>query len=498
MCLVLILGITPVLNAERYTPPALCTATSDTSYESLVIPLPIEDGDEFASGVTPNLDVSVVTTAPVTTSPNLSLSGEADGSSKAIGTSFKNVVDADLGTYWSPIGSTGRISVKWIPVAETINTVIITEAAGFVGNIGAWRLVNHDNGDLLAAGVGAGQINFNAVTLNKVNFIIDSSSGTPAVAEYETFYETVAGRVDNPSGDLENVLVFLDTDRDGTGELLGAGFCNNDATQDPTGCTANFDASLPTVTEDTSFRGRFMLSYNDSDPGDSCGDNGYGDSSDFTIVMDVQELITVTDVSANEDDGLITVTATLSHNVRDGSGLVPFDVDYTVSDGTATVADNDYLPISGTLNFTGAQGDTETFTIEPVVDTTFEGDEYVTVSFTGTNNSSHGIDISDTAQITFLEDDDIELIMTKSVDDFNPNIGQTIVFTLRVENSGSGDATNVSVEDILPLGFGSVAAVSSPVGTSFIVSGNSVNWTGLNIPAGGFLEATLSAIVQSP
>ncbi len=494
----LLLGITPIAHAERYTPPALCTATSDSSYEALAIPLPIENGDEFASGAIQNLNVDVNTTAPLPTSANLSIGAGADGTTKASGTSFGDVKDGDLNTYWSPIGGTGRVSVKWAPATETINRVIIKEAAGFVGNIGDWRLVNHDNGDLLASGTGAGQINFNAVTLTKVNFFVDSSSGTPAVAEYETYYEPNAARVDNPSGDLENVFLFLDTDQDGTGELLGSGFCHNDVTQSPTGCTAYFIAALPSVTEDTSFRGRFMLSYDDNYPTDSCGDNGYGDSSDFTIVIDVPELITITDVSAAEDDGPITVTATLSHNVRDGSGLVPFDVDYTVSDGTATIADNDYVATSGTLSFSGAQGDTATFTIQPVSDTTTEGDEYVTVSFTSITNSTHGIDISDTAQVAFLEDDSVELSMTKSVDDTNPNIGQTIVFTLRIDNAGPGEATDVSVEDNFPLGFGSVAAVSSPVGTSISVLGNNVNWTGLTIPAGSFVEATLSAVVQSP
>ncbi|KOX19043.1 hypothetical protein ADL05_06060, partial [Nocardiopsis sp. NRRL B-16309] len=44
---------------------------------------------------------------------NLSIGAGADGSSKASGTSYGNAVDGDMGTYWSPSGSTGRISVKW-------------------------------------------------------------------------------------------------------------------------------------------------------------------------------------------------------------------------------------------------------------------------------------------------------------------------------------------------------------------------------------------------
>ena len=37
----------------------------------------------------------------------------ADGSSKGSGTSYGNVKDGSLSTYWSPSGSTGSISIKW-------------------------------------------------------------------------------------------------------------------------------------------------------------------------------------------------------------------------------------------------------------------------------------------------------------------------------------------------------------------------------------------------
>ena len=46
-------------------------------------------------------------------SDNLSLGAGADGSSKASGTSYGNVKDGSLSTYWSPSGSTGSISIKW-------------------------------------------------------------------------------------------------------------------------------------------------------------------------------------------------------------------------------------------------------------------------------------------------------------------------------------------------------------------------------------------------
>lgn len=118
--------------------------------------------------------------------PNLSLGAGADGSSKGSGTSYGNVTDGDLGTWWSPNGATGRISVKW-SAPRTVGSVVIREPAGMQGRIGAWRLVNHGNGQVLATGSGAGTIAFAPVSASKLNFEILAASGTPAVAEFETY-----------------------------------------------------------------------------------------------------------------------------------------------------------------------------------------------------------------------------------------------------------------------------------------------------------------------
>ncbi|WBB89890.1 right-handed parallel beta-helix repeat-containing protein [Verrucosispora sp. WMMC514] len=117
---------------------------------------------------------------------NLSLGAGADGSSKASGTSYGNVIDGDMGSYWSPTGTTGRISVKW-GAATTVASVNIREAAGAVGVVGSWRLVNNDTGATLASGAGAGVINFPATSLRKINFEITGASGTPRIAEFETY-----------------------------------------------------------------------------------------------------------------------------------------------------------------------------------------------------------------------------------------------------------------------------------------------------------------------
>ncbi|MFF6998228.1 polysaccharide lyase family 1 protein [Streptomyces sp. NPDC008313] len=117
---------------------------------------------------------------------NLSIGAGSDGSSKADGTSYGNVRDGDLNTYWSPAGSTGSVSIKW-GSATTVSAIAVEEASGSAGTIGSWRVLDADTGAVLASGSGAGAIDVPQTSLRKITFEITSSSGTPKVAEFETY-----------------------------------------------------------------------------------------------------------------------------------------------------------------------------------------------------------------------------------------------------------------------------------------------------------------------
>ncbi|MFI6106622.1 polysaccharide lyase family 1 protein [Streptomyces sp. NPDC051310] len=129
------------------------------------------------------------TPAPTPTQPggtNLSIGAGSDGSGKADGTSYGNVRDGNPSTYWSPAGPTGSVSIKWgSPTA--VSRVTIREAAGSEGGIRSWRLVDADTGTVLTSGSGAGVISFARTSLRKITFEITGSTGTPRVAEFETY-----------------------------------------------------------------------------------------------------------------------------------------------------------------------------------------------------------------------------------------------------------------------------------------------------------------------
>jgi pectate lyase len=143
---------------------------------------------------TPTPGPTTPTPGPTTPTPgptqpggtNLSIGAGADGSSKASGTSYGNVKDGDMSTYWSPAGATGSISIKW-GSATAVTRINIREASGAVGNIGSWRVLNADTGAVLTSGSRAGVITFQRTSTRKITFEITGSTGTPRVAEFETY-----------------------------------------------------------------------------------------------------------------------------------------------------------------------------------------------------------------------------------------------------------------------------------------------------------------------
>jgi uncharacterized repeat protein (TIGR01451 family) len=69
--------------------------------------------------------------------------------------------------------------------------------------------------------------------------------------------------------------------------------------------------------------------------------------------------------------------------------------------------------------------------------------------------------------------------------------GDVVTFTLQLANAGPDAATGVGVQDVVPSGFSGVSAISH----GGVLTGSNVDWSGLNVPAGGSLSLTFNAIV---
>ncbi len=159
------------------------------------------------------------------------------------------------------------------------------------------------------------------------------------------------------------------------------------------------------------------------------------------LAVSINAVLTITDVSANEDDGSITVTVSLDRDVTGG-----FTVDVSTIDGTATIADMDYTPITNqTLTFVGTANEIQTFTVTPTVDAKVESNETITVGLSNLANTGFTVNITDDAIITFTNDD-AAMITVENVSG-NEDDG-AITLTVTLDNPVDGGFTvDVSTAD---------------------------------------------------
>nr|WP_286191175.1 Calx-beta domain-containing protein [Synechococcus sp. FACHB-909] len=119
-----------------------------------------------------------------------------------------------------------------------------------------------------------------------------------------------------------------------------------------------------------------------------------------TITNDDAASFSISDVSITEGNSGTTTavfTVTLSNAVAGGAS-----VNYATADGTAT-AGSDYLAASGTLNFAGTPGETQTVSVTINGDTAFEPNESFFLNLSAPTN---GVTIADSQGLGTITNDD--------------------------------------------------------------------------------------------
>ncbi|MEN7548783.1 SBBP repeat-containing protein [Rapidithrix thailandica] len=154
-----------------------------------------------------------------------------------------------------------------------------------------------------------------------------------------------------------------------------------------------------------------------------------------TITNDDMAEVTLSDVSGQEDDGVVTVTATLDRAVQGG-----FIVDVSTIDGTATTSDNDYTALNNhTLAFAGTAGESQTFTVIPTSDSKQEADETLSLRMGNLSGTSLSVAITDQATITILNDDHLPVISPGQVFALGNGIGNgTVIGTVLATDTDAG------------------------------------------------------------
>lgn len=202
--------------------------------------------------------------------------------------------------------------------------------------------------------------------------------------------------------------------------------------------TLNANGSY-TYTPSTGYIGTDSFSYSAND--------GRSNSNIATLTLRVNPLLSINDISVNEDAGVAIFTVTLS--AASGQTVT---LGYNASNGTAT-ADLDFNNTMGTLTF--APGTTsQTVTVPIINDTTAELNETFNINLTGATNAS----ISDALGIGTVIDNDKPTVL--SVDSTAASEGSNLTHTVTLSALTAADSVYTFA----------LAGVTATTGTDFASS----------------------------
>ncbi|MCB0170274.1 MAG: hypothetical protein KDJ97_06955, partial [Anaerolineae bacterium] len=141
-----------------------------------------------------------------------------------------------------------------------------------------------------------------------------------------------------------------------------------------------------------------------------------------TIIDDDTPVVDYTASNYSVDESAVTATITVTLNF---SSDLQSTVDFSTSDGTATLADNDYNSASGTLTFT--PGITiQTYTVTINNDADLEGSETVSLTLSNAGNAQLGA-TNNPAILTIVDDDVSSLQFDPASHEIFESVGTTVI-----------------------------------------------------------------------
>ncbi len=233
-----------------------------------------------------------------------------------------------------------------------------------------------------------------------------------------------------------------------------------------------------TFTPIATFTGTSTIPYTVRD-----NDGALSNQADLSVTVNVTDLTILKEVSA---DGITWTNTSVTVGVGD-------TVYYRITvDNTGSLPLNNVNVTDSQCTLTGPTGDTNGDSRLDVTETWFYTCSVTAVIGTHTNIAS-----VTTTEIPVAETDDAsytaasaDLLLTKTVNNPAPKVGDNVTFTLTVTNGGPSVATNVTVADVLPTGLSFVSASPSP-GTSFVAP----VWTIPNLGIGSNVMLQITSTV---
>ncbi|MDJ0924047.1 MAG: SdrD B-like domain-containing protein [Acidimicrobiia bacterium] len=243
----------------------------------------------------------------------------------------------------------------------------------------------------------------------------------------------------------------------------------------------------------------------DSSPDNDDGDQSEDDEDRAAAAPQVADLSLDKSVSNSAPNLGEVVTFTIVVNndgPDDATGVAVEDVVPVGFSGIANVSSGGAL-VGSTITWSGlsvAAGGSATVTFDATIEA--PPTDYVNVAQVTAVNQFDPDSTPDNDDGDQSEDDEdsaavvpqaADLSLNKVVSGPAPNVGETVTFTITVTNAGPDDATGVSIEDDLPVGYSGISNISS--GGTLV--GSTVIWSGLGVPAGGSVVVTFDALVDA-
>ncbi|HEA21183.1 MAG TPA: DUF11 domain-containing protein [Pricia antarctica] len=245
----------------------------------------------------------------------------------------------------------------------------------------------------------------------------------------------------------------------------------------------------------------------DSAPNNDDGDQSEDDEASVSIIPQVADLEvnnTISQPTGNPGEALIISVDITNNGPSDATNLC---VENSVPDGfMVNTIQNGGIQTGNNIVWTGidiATGSTTTVTFEVSVNNPNNSpDEYVNtvqiisvdqfdLDSTPNNDDGDQSEDDEDSVLFMLQFIDLELTNTVTPDSGNP--GDTLTFTVDVRNTGMDDATNVTIENIVPSGY-TVSAIND----GGLQSGNTIAWNGLTVPSGSTTRLTFEVSINVP
>ncbi|MCA9016629.1 MAG: hypothetical protein KDA77_14955, partial [Planctomycetaceae bacterium] len=207
-----------------------------------------------------------------------------------------------------------------------------------------------------------------------------------------------------------------------------------------------------------------------------------------TVTDNDSASLSIADVTVNEGAGTATFTVTLDQAVQGG-----LSIDWTTADGTA-VAGSDYTAGSGTLNFTGTIGETQTITITISDDAIVESDKNFLINLSNLQAGGLSVTMADAQATGTISNDDSAVVSIGDVTQAEGDSGTTqFTFTISIDNPVDVDIT----VDYTTVSDSADASDFTPVsGTASILAGQTSTTVTVDVTGEGLVEADEQFFVE--